>query len=120
MVCALAAPLFLTRLVSFAAPRLSPHCLLGHPKPQIPQPHRKSSGGPTPTNPHPHAGNKQNQQTNKQTNQTKTRAGGVLVYKRFFFKTSLRAIYLITTIVPMVFSVLQVLLIFQVNGWVDG
>jgi hypothetical protein len=40
---------------------------------------------------------------------------GVLVYKRFFFKTSLRKIYLFTTIVPMIFSVLQLLLIFQIN-----
>jgi len=40
---------------------------------------------------------------------------GVLVYKKFFFKTGLRTIYIWTTILPMIFSVMQLLLIFQIN-----
>ena len=41
--------------------------------------------------------------------------GGVLVFKKFFLKTSLRSIYVWTTVIPMIFSVLQLLLIFRIN-----
>jgi MFS family permease len=40
---------------------------------------------------------------------------GVLVYRRFFLHTSLLKIYTWTTLVPLVFSFLQLLLIFQIN-----
>ena len=40
---------------------------------------------------------------------------GVMVYKRYYLRTGLRTIYVWTTLVPMFFSVLQVLLIFRVN-----
>ena len=41
--------------------------------------------------------------------------GGVLVFKKFFLKTSLRTIYVWTTVIPVTFSVLQLLLIFRIN-----
>jgi hypothetical protein len=40
---------------------------------------------------------------------------GVLGYKRYFFKTSWRVIYVGSTLVTMVFALLQIVLIFQWN-----
>ncbi|CAN0040329.1 unnamed protein product [Heterosigma akashiwo] len=40
---------------------------------------------------------------------------GLVVYKKFFFNTNWRGIYLWTTLITMFFSVLQLVLIFQLN-----
>mmetsp|Transcript_17770 Transcript_17770/g.25927 ORF Transcript_17770/g.25927 Transcript_17770/m.25927 type:complete len:527 (-) Transcript_17770:480-2060(-) len=40
---------------------------------------------------------------------------GLVVYKKFFFRSNWRAIYLWTTIFTMFFSILQLLLIFRIN-----
>jgi hypothetical protein len=40
---------------------------------------------------------------------------GVMVYKQYYLKTSLLKIYIWTTIIPMIFSIMQLLLIFRIN-----
>ena len=40
---------------------------------------------------------------------------GLVIYKRYFFQSSWRKIYIITTLLGLFFSILQLLLIYQVN-----